>query len=151
LRPAASSLVRVQHRKYAVRSAPLRQSYAPTLFSTHSIVRTNCCEFAPDVYDHDHKHDQCDNMREPGCTLENDCVCQLNRPRVALRLGEMGARNRRRRADQRTQRNWCAFAYRGEVAEAHGGGGGGRNVVAGYSCRPMDVGVTGVVDGCRRR
>jgi hypothetical protein len=39
--------------------------------------------------DHDDQHDQRDNVRETSGALEDDCVCQLNRSRVALRLCEV--------------------------------------------------------------
>jgi hypothetical protein len=51
--------------------------------------RTDCCELAPDVNDHDHQHDQSNDMRKSSGTLEDDRVCQLNRSRVALRLSEV--------------------------------------------------------------
>ena len=60
-----------------------------TRFSISLNARTNCCEFAPDMNDHDNQHDQCNDVRKPCRTLENDCICQLNRPRVTLRLSEV--------------------------------------------------------------
>jgi hypothetical protein len=38
---------------------------------------------------HDDQHDQRNDVRETSGALEDDCVCQLNRPRVALRLREV--------------------------------------------------------------
>jgi hypothetical protein len=42
--------------------------------------RTDCCELAPDMNDHNNQHDQRNDMRKSSGTLENNCVRQLNRP-----------------------------------------------------------------------
>jgi hypothetical protein len=39
--------------------------------------------------DHNNQHDQRDDVRKTSGALEDDCVGQLNRARVALRLGEV--------------------------------------------------------------
>lgn len=56
-------------------------------FAPHMLRKdspTNCGELGPHVDDHDGGHDQCNDVREVGRALENDCVGQLDGARVAL-------------------------------------------------------------------
>jgi hypothetical protein len=69
--------------------------------------------------DHDHRHDQRENVHEVVGALEDDGVCQLNRPGVTLCLDAGSAVYLRRRAYEGAQRYRRLLTYRGEVAETH--------------------------------
>jgi hypothetical protein len=49
-------------------------------------LRTDSGELGAHVNDHDHRHDQGQNVHEVVRSLEDERVCDLNRPRVAVCL-----------------------------------------------------------------
>ena len=73
--------------------------------------------------DHDHGHDEREDVHEVVGGLEDERVRQHQRARVALGLDATAAGDVLV-ADQGTQRYRRLCAYRCEVAETHGGGGG---------------------------
>ena len=87
--------------------------------STGILEHTDGGEFGAHVDDHDDRHYQGQNVHEVVGALEDDGVCQLNRPRVALRLYARAAVDGRDGPNEGTQRYRRLFAYRREVAEAH--------------------------------
>lgn len=68
--------------------------------------------------DHDHSHDQGQNVHEVVGGLEDERVRQLKRTRIALGLNAAAAADVLV-AHQSTQRYRHLGAYRGEIAEAH--------------------------------
>lgn len=50
------------------------------------LQHTDCRELGPHMYNHNHRHDQGQNVHEVVGGLEDERIRQLNRPRVACRL-----------------------------------------------------------------
>jgi hypothetical protein len=80
---------------------------------------TNSSEFTANVQDHNHRHDERDNMHKRRGALENDRVGQLDIPREAIRLNPERAGRRRVRTYHHTQRHRRLHTYRVEVSETH--------------------------------
>lgn len=86
--------------------------------------RTNGGKFGPHVNDHNHRHDEGEDVHEVVGGLEDERVGQHKRARVALGL-DAAVTADVLVADQGAQWYRHLLAYRGEVAEAHGVGGCG--------------------------
>jgi hypothetical protein len=84
-------------------------------------LRTDSGKLGAHVDDHDHRHDQGQNVHEVVRSLEDECVCDLNGPRVAVCL-DAGAAIDLLVAHEGAERYRGLGAYRREVAEAHRGG-----------------------------
>jgi hypothetical protein len=57
------------------------------------IPPTNSRELAPDVKDHDNRHNECHDVHGARGTLEDDCIRKFNIPSIAVRLDANIARN----------------------------------------------------------
>lgn len=69
--------------------------------------------------DHDYCHAQSEHVHEIGGGLEDDGVCKLDAPSVAIWLNACVAVDAVAGAHQRAQRKSILLTYRGEVSKSH--------------------------------
>lgn len=82
---------------------------------------TDSSELRTDMYYHDHRHYQGQNVHEVVRRLEDECVCDLNCSCIALGLNTSAAIDFLV-AHKGAQWYGCLCAYRCEVAETHRAG-----------------------------
>lgn len=88
------------------------------------LLTANSGELATNMQNHDHRHDERNNVHSGRRPLKDDCVCELDVSRVARRLDAHAAACRRASADRGAQRERCILADAGEVAKARHDDGG---------------------------
>lgn len=93
------------------------------MVASHRICaqRTDSGKLGAHMYNHDNGHNQGQYMHKVVCRLEDERVCDLNRPRVALGLDAHAIRHVLV-AHEGAQWYRSLCAYRLKVAEAHGRG-----------------------------